>query len=677
MRTNVSKEIYNEKHGIKKQIKPEDSKRSGSHDKTYESKQQIKKSSGNLLADIQVYNPGPPAKKKQPPKIFHPTFLPNPYDPSSYAMFMQNRYGLHNPTNYYEYNINIDGVSGSHVKTSHILEDILPIKNIPMTYKTLSGRLHLYEFMRSTILPNGDGQDVSIENEKYNLLSQVKFMDINPYNSSRFSNNPYKGLSFGFLLYRACYPIRHNARSASTMCAKNSTGMNVRIYRLIEDAYNLHNTHTEETYLHDEWRDIFFYDYVKEQIIKQKVSPNFVIMYGYNVPINSGIDYDKMKMIYSQKGIFNKDADNIEQKLNMPKKYDANNFFNPNDKTCQKDKVYHTITKDGKSQTVKQYQGKAVVALTEAYNYSILGWTKKEYTQSSGNIKEMVNYGLKTAAVWESIIFQLLSALLVMQRNGIIINNFDMNRNVFIKDIASGGKSTNYWKYTIDGIEYYIPNHGYLLLIDTNFRDHDDNLKESDYLSKTRVRKIDGKFINPHITQEEIMKKTFDMLKKSINPDIFDEEFRKDGGTPPPEDIMRLLATIKTDIDSDTSSDISYYIKKYMKKFMNNRIGTPLDETEKLSINTGGIKEFRNGQMVVMKNKDGTDVFVLHVSTDGNLSRIVTRDSINPDRFNIIEEDVPKSSLQEYSVIAKINQRTIIGGINLADENLSETYFIK
>ena len=58
-----------------------------------------------------------------------------------------------------------------------------------------------------------------------------------------------------------------------------------------------------------------------------------------------------------------------------------------------------------------------------------------------------------------------------MQINKIFISNFDLERNVFVKDLSFRGTVTEYWKYKINGVDYYIPNLGYLVMIDSNFGD--------------------------------------------------------------------------------------------------------------------------------------------------------------------------------------------------------------
>lgn len=651
MKNRESKKIYNENKYYGKDNNG-DNEKVVQHVQHYDPSGKDK----NLLLDLQLYTPPKPKPKPRPnPSNYLPHFVPNPYDPDAYAKMMQSSYGMYNPVNYVENNIVIDGVSGSHVKTSHIFEDSLPVRDIPTSNISLSGRLTLYEYIRSTILPEGDGINVPIENDKYNLLSRIRFMDLNPYNASRFSNNPYKGLPYGLLLYRSCYPIRFDNRNSSTTCAKNSMGLNVRIYMMTEGSYFVNNTGKENMIYYDEWRDVLFYEYIREHIIKQNVSPNFTILYGYIISPNSEVNFNEMKRNYNPSMFIQRSE--LEKDIR---------FYDP--KCTDKNIIEIRSRKE-------IYLGKNLVLLTEASNYSIIKWTTKEY-KGKGNLNIMSNYGYKTTEVWESIIFQLLQALLTMQRKGIIINNFDLNRNVFIKDISNGGKSTRHWKYVIDGIEYYIPNYGYVLLIDTNFRDFDNTIHERDFTNKERIRKVDGKFISEAFDENKIKEGTFNMMRKVINPDIFDENFIHDGGSKPPENILKLLSQMKSEIDSKPTTDIHYYIKKYMKKLMNNRIGTPLDDSETKFINEGAIREFRKGQILVMKDSDGFDLFVLHVETNDNISRIITRDSINPNSYNLIEKDVPTSSLRLYSVTQSITQKFDANKGNITDENLLETYVL-
>lgn len=678
----------------------------------------------NPILNLQLYQPPRPkpdikTAQRPNPAVFYPNYVPNPFDPVSYANYMHHSgYNIPQAPIYKEYNINIGGVSGSHIKTAMFFEDALPVKNVSGSFRSVGERLTMYEAIRANLFTSGDGNDVPIENDTYNLLSHLKLMDMNPYNASRFSKNPYKGLPFGFLLYRSCYPMRHDYRQLEGVCAQNSTGINVRIYRLTEGAYLINKQDITRASDYDEWRDMAFYNFIKEHILKKKVCPNFPFMYGYNITINSNINFDDLKLIQdTDKGrvtdtpIFNKNWGTINNitNANATNTLDTLRRNNMNDRALPanrivpvpgsltnpgmikqvvavvRDPITGLVTKQITNMPSKEeqmimlnkYYGKALVCLTEASNYNLFGWAKREY-RANGNIKTVINSGYHTSAEWESVIFQMLVALYVMQIKGIIIHDFKIERNVFVKDISLGGTVTHYWKFKIEGIEYYIPNYGYLVIIDTNFRDFDKQCPDSIAIDRTRIRKLDGSFIgNTNLTQDQCIQKSFDMFKAVIDPNTYDQDFVNDGGIKPPEHILRLLSNMKDMADAKPTMNIAFYIRRFMTMYMNNRVGDPLKENEISHIKRGAIKEFRKGQIVVMMDTDGIDKFVVHVRQKDGISRIITKDKINPQTANIIEKDVPTSSLNEYSIIEPIKQNFKMNESNLNEESLLETYNVE
>lgn len=673
----------------------------------------------NQLLNLQLYQPAPPKPKpnqgmKPNPSVFYPNYVPNPYDPMSFANYMQTaNYGMGQPNVIKEYNINIGGVTGSHLVTSMLFEDSLPVKNVSGSFCSVNERITMYEAIRSTLFPSGDGKDVPIESESYNLLSHLKLMDMNPYNSSRFSSNPYKGLPFGFLLYRSCYPVRHDTRNATAICSANSTGINVRIYRLTEGGYLVNKQEITKASDYDEWRDVSFYNYIKEHILKKKVCPNFPIMYGYTVSTNSNINFDELKMI-QERGRQNLNKNNNDTKNKSSNKWNTyippnttkeaplqqrtfqgtnqprfnphgpnlyidpadlgyNDYYQPHEQMRSR-KI--EMSKEQQIIELNKYCGKAIICLTEAANYNILGWAKRNY-RADGNVKTMINSGYHTKNVWESVYFQLFVGLYVMQIKGLIINDFKLDRNVFIKDISAGGNVTSYWKYKIKGIEYYIPNYGYLVMIDTNFRDFDQSCdgKETD---PTRPRKLDGAFLDKcNMSIDECIQKTFETFRSVLDSNIFGQDFINDNGVKPPEEILNLLSNIKKIADQKPTYDISYYIRQFMTMFLNNRTGGPLTDLEINKVKRGAVKEFHKGQIVVMADQTGIDRFVIFVDKrKNNLARIITKDKLDQ-TANFIEKEVPVSSLNEFSVTEQIKQNFKMNESNLNEESLLETYNVE
>ena len=185
-----------------------------------------------------------------------------------------------------------------HSKISAIYEDILPTNQLVSTSNTLGERINIYNFVRSVFIKQSDGEDIDLNGRGQNsLLSYLKFLDLNPYNTYHFSKNPYRGLPDDMLIYRSCYPIRYDERTGMVQCAPNSIGMNVRIYKLSFGEYNLKKQNLKNYENYNVWREISFYEYIREQILKRKVSPNFPIMYAYYICENCNIDFNKLALL--------------------------------------------------------------------------------------------------------------------------------------------------------------------------------------------------------------------------------------------------------------------------------------------------------------------------------------------------------------------------------------------
>ena len=99
-----------------------------------------------------------------------------------------------------------------------------------------------------------------------------------------------------------------------------------------------------------------------------------------------------------------------------------------------------------------------------------MGWASRLY-QKDNNIGRMINSGFHTDKIWQSVMFQLMVALYCLQVNKIYYSSFSLDDNVYIKDLASTSNVTSYWKYKINGIDYYIPNYGYLVIFDSKYCD--------------------------------------------------------------------------------------------------------------------------------------------------------------------------------------------------------------
>ena len=646
------------------------------------------------LVDLQVYQPPRPKPQTQPrdginPVMYMPIPAQTPYYPPQFNPmwpYYNNYPQLVSPV-VKQYSIN-NGPFVNYSTLSVVKEDALP-KHFVNTSNTLGERLNIYNFIRSVFIKYNDGEDIDIDGKGNNsLLSYLKFMDLNPYSSSQHPENPYKGLPDDMLLYRSCYPIRFDTKTNSIQCAPNSIGMNIRIYKLSNAEYNIKKLNDTEFYEFDIWREIAYYEYIREQIIKRKICPNFTLLYGYYISERCNIDFNKIKQMKGTdmkaplKRVLQKPSQLqplIQPAINPVNPINHINQANPQGiKKGIQQIIQQTIIQnnndDGFANFLDKNSGKGLVALTEGPNYNIYGWSSKSYTVE-GNIQRMVNTGYHKSEVWTSIIFQLMAGLYTMQLYGIAFNKFTIEDNIYIKDINQHENIVTYWKYKIKNFEFYVPNYGYMLMIDSNFKDIENNPTLIKSLNQTQFKIYSNIFKDGVYTDSSIDNLCFENFKIAINPNSFTNAFTNYGGTKPPENILALLQRIYNDATSvNASKDISSYIIKWMGKLLNNRIGTYLNESEVKNVRKDDSKPFESGQMIIQEVQNQTYKFVVFVQQNNNLVTILTKNDHNsPD---IISKSVPADSLYNYSRYDVIIQTYKPMETNLNEEELLETYVI-
>lgn len=615
------------------------------------------------------------------------------------------------------YTIQADGVTGEHQQISMIYEDVLPSRKFTPSYTTLGERIDDYHFIRSTIFNNSDGNDINLHGGgERSIMSHIKIDigDINPYNAYKLSSNPYRGMPYGFLIYRSCYPIRHNEKSGRIDCAKNSTAVNIRLYKMLEGSFLANRLHSQPFFDYDEWREVAFYENIREKILKKKVSPNFINMYGYFISEKSMIDYDKINLDDKPKpeepeyiikpegtslnnGNRRRVLDDHDREIlanplahrldsydvNLFADYGANpeSFYEQKEIREVKDESptqVHSITTAGGNRKIievnpKAYLGKSLVILTESPTYSICGWASRIY-HSEGRINEMIGRGFHNERDWMNVLFQLMSALYVMQLNGIIIDKFDLAKNVFIKDLSFRGQSTDYWKYKVNGIDYYIPNLGYLVMIDSNFRDLEDN-EQSKFVQKDKYYKLNGELYNEAISNSDKKERIFKMFRDTFSSNNFGKEFERYGGVPPPPEVKDILNKIMSESAKDIQKDIEPYISKYMRRYIHNRVGTYLKESEVSNGRKKVAGVFKKGDILINQDSNGVDRFVLLSKEAHNgQASIITKDKF--DDKDYVEIIVPAHDLIHYTKTEPIQQNYKPNEENLTEEGLLETYII-
>jgi hypothetical protein len=718
--SNTQKEIFNKNKPDydTKNTKPYEKKDFKPYEKKDSNQGFVAKTGDDkVLLNLQLYQPEqkkPPMKPKPPPFPMEPLAVTSPYFPPQYQERMNNLMkNFHTPYIYKDYNINIGGPNADHTYASMIYEDALPPSNIFSTFKFLKERDNLVNYIRGTFINSEEGEDIQFNGDKNSLNSRLKFLELNPFNSNKYSTNPYEGLPQNFIIYKSCYPIVYDKQSACVQCQKNSIGMNVRTYKLSRDEYiakhpelehmyktlprqnnrsngsncssgNCRNavieipipkpltttafkfngglmvaeqfggdgddavvvadetvvvadetvvvadetvvvadgtvvepsTIIDKTYEFNLWREIKYYEYIRNDICKPMSCPNFVQSYCYFINNKSQISYNKIK-----------------NKSMMPEKY--SNMKNEN---------------------------KSLILLTESPTYNIYTWCSNSYTKVQ-NIQKQIYTGYKTDNVWESVLAQMLIVFYVMDKHNFTYNNVNCARNFFIKDLNIVGETSNFWLYIIDGISYYVPNTGNLLMFDSSF--HSNNNEKvvissklfgdnKDLVSATnRTNAINCLTMNAFNSSEDCIKPSTNVQNHLNN-------------------VSKYLNNRDNNFSSTESEPNNNIMLLSLQKYLHNRTGTLLYENEIVSIQKNEEKPFKKGEMVVFEEKSNTYKFVIFYSNkDINNSYIISKSN------NVmISLTANKHNIFHYSSNIIIQQESKPTDTVQSLDSIIETYYV-
>jgi hypothetical protein len=565
------------------------------------------------------------------------------------------------------YNIKIPGPTGAHAEISSIIENIMPGREANFTMNTLGERMQLYDYIRQILVYQGDGEDISVDSTGHrNLMSYIKLLELNPHYSHPYKKNPYRGLPLGLIIYRSCFPIRYNERSNDTMCARDSTGLNIRLYAL-NIAENFSYIYRQPIFRsYDVWRELMFYEYVRECILKRKQSPNFPMLYCFFLCKNRNVDFFSLKRAsLTQRDIMTKeyhafkglhmDEHGKMKKMWPDKEHNKELYYFP-------DEVYPELQK---------FCGTTLICVTESPNHNMVQWASRQYS-SDGIVQKMISHGYHTDDVWFSIIFQLVSALYVMQLHDIYIRDMSMEDNVYVKDLKTSGPTNGYWKYVVQGVNFYVPNYGYLVMIDSNYK---DIMPETRALTNKRINKINSRNIYPdekHLTSVDFKELIFQNYRNIINTNNFTAEHTQNGMFRPSDKITDLISNMM----KDDEKNLGVVMVKYFKPLMNNRIGTflrsesELPYTRKMSVAAG---KLRPGDMAVLKIDTSEYKWIVIDGISGQDVTYTTK--TDPETSNFITKTTNIGNIRTYSPSEPIEQEP---GKNIvfSKDQLLETYLL-
>ena len=621
------------------------------------------------------------------------------------------------------YNISLSDPLGNHSLINKIYEDVLPSDKTAYSFIKLNERESIKNFMRNSILDKYDGEEISLKGGgDKSLLSWLKIYDLNPYSLVSNIKNPYDKIPYGFLLYRSAYPIRYNKKEHVLKSTSTSLAFNLRIYKLSIGALKYKNND-----YFDVWRDLKYYEWVN-RIIKRKISPNFLnyILYVFdnkssinfqdldiirehnnntyiiqeknNKLINKIIQEIEIKQIKEDDTKKNKDTTKNNRKIPLR---DVNNSYsiNESNETNISSQIISTknidFTKDS---------DKILIIVTEAPNSNIIKWNSKVY-QVYGTINKMIATGYHKPEVWYSILFQLVYACAVMAQENIYINNFSLENNVFIKDVQTDNTGNSCWVYRINNIEYYVPNYGYILVIDSNYADIKEPITPTkatpttasvtaaaaaaaiatasaiatstsisspvasttaQLLAKANLdaqaeanaakQEIQYKIYGNDFTLNGNVMSTIDF--RTILKDLFDPtKFESNNANKLDEDVTKKINLIKDEITFEYPNFNNIFEKCFLN-FIHNKVGKILTKLEKENLNLLSKPEYRPyAIMVRQKRYDEYDWVIYLGSFD---SRALKKTIICKEGNNIQKIDVFPSCLYSYPENILPEDKTII-----------------
>ena len=543
----------------------------------------------------------------------------------------------------------------------------LPVSPSGKIYKSsnnLKERIHIYNYIRNSLIKISDGEYINLDDnyskEAKNLMSYIKVLNLNPYGKNL---NPYKDLPENFMIYNSGFPLIKKENSNTIDLNKDNVGLNLRIYGIdVQDigpvlTFKFDVKQNDNNFLSTKLNDdIYFYNYVKNKILLKNICPHFALIYAYFVSTGKNKNLKKLfKNNYDNLISLKRDRFFKENKINHNSIFtefekihyenlikSANEHFKRYNEPIIK---YHFFKLDiDKNRNIyklliyenEDIKNNLLVALTEAPNINFKDWYTNSYVYKDlkQRVKIMSNNGYHNNDVWYTILFQLYYTLMIMIIEDIYIGEFNI-QNIFIKNLSDNEKINGYWIYKIYGTKFYIKNYGFLLIIDSNFKN-------------TQIK------IN---TNEN--KNNFSNMKNLFNSLMSDEIMN--------EDVKNFINEIHNSLDMiDSNTEENFHkerIKSFLvlnlfnlfaNKFLHNKIGDEIDQNLQIKNkipSSGDIIDDGGKYSIFLKMNDN--------------KYIIKRDNIEN-----LEED------QNYNIYCNLEQKLLDDGSKFDLKNLLDTYVL-
>jgi hypothetical protein len=530
--------------------------------------------------------------------------------------FGQPLYAPYQPDIIKKYNINVSTGDLGNIK--HIYQDMLPKNNtIHDRYATIIERFkitnyyglifnkHYYEYNELNKLIENKKNDLNLSY----LLGHIKINYFNSY----FNNDDFNLIQNltkapkNFIMFNVCFPIKYDNNIIT--CAEDSLRAHMRIYKLFD-------IKTKEPMQLDALNKVAFellYYKRMQELIKKYEYPNFVLLYGvFIAPCK--IDFDTIEYF--------KNIDNLTFDNNTSKQEDC------------------------------------LLMLTESVNYNIIQWMTKQYVSENDTnnlfVSKVTSTGVRSVETWKSVIFQLLVAIYILDLEKIGFKNFSLKDNVYIKKIDITPPVIKYWKYIIDGNEYYVPNHGFLVMIDSNFS---DDYKNDIVIDKATVIQIAP--IAPIITSAPKITSTdkydyddigvidIKTIIKTIFNNLINLKTQPNVSIPDDESLNDIFNNITASTHTTSLKDI---INNNFNSYLYEKIGHIIPESELNNYNLSEHdKNFKPGDLVIFKKYSHVYIISVYKGPGEILTNNSNIKNYNENKIKLVSEKVSDDLIVKFS----------------------------
>ena len=312
--------------------------------------------------------------------------------------------------------------------------------------------------------------------------------------------------------------------------------------------------------------------------------------------------------------------------------------------------------------------GKSLIALTEAPTFKFFTWCSPQYV-GQGSIRRMIATGHHDEKVWRSILFQLVYTFAVLQKHGIYFKNLSLENNFYIKDIFTNIENKGHWIYTVNNIDFYIPNYGHVLVFNSSY----DDLKPDEIADVNQNNKKDNYKV--YITEmfnegnRDLSKDVYIQFQNIFTRNTFTEGQRK-GASQITAKILDLIQKINND---ETTKNISELLIKFFPEFTNNKVGTLLMESEQKKINLLVPPKFKEGKLCVVRERFNEYKWALYLKPDNDQQQIKKIILTKNEEGQYIEKSVFNHSIINYPE-SELVEPLSYKNLKLDNSNLIEEY---